>query len=364
MKFFILLSALLLLNANLLPAQASSESSARAIDMEKARALFVKKREGGTLTAEETEYLDRATVERKQGRTQSKPGQRNTDPTAGDNLASRSEGHVPGVDIPESVSPIKVVDLKSPDGVDLSFAYRVPSGEGPHPAILFFHGGGDQAGLDSLKRDLLDRPIQTRFLEQGFVVVQSSRRPFWKSPRNKGPNGFYDAVDDSALIVEKAKALPDVDPDKIVLFGGSGGGILAIVTASKTDVACVIAGEPASVVPLNPMINERGGGRAYQPVMDNPETYFTGERKSEILAWMNQISCPILILQGKPVLLYRANFELLIPEMQKLEKDISSLSYPDSIHGFYWGKTKSGATPELVDKLMIDMTTFIGKRFQ
>tara|TARA_R110002096_G_scaffold23552_3_gene74928 strand:+ start:334 stop:738 length:405 start_codon:yes stop_codon:yes gene_type:complete len=81
--------------------------------------------------------------------------------------------------------------------------------------------------------------------------------------------------------------------------------------------------------------------------------------QSEILGWINQINCPILILQGNPVLLYRANFEFLIPEMEKRGKDISSLSYPGMIHGFYWGKIKSGATRESVEKVMEDMTAFI-----
>ncbi len=363
MKSFALLSAFFILTTSQLPAQSSSDSSTPPINWEKARALFVKKREGTNLTAEETEYLNRATKERQKGKMQGTDGPGNPDPTAGDNLTSRTEDHVPGVEIPESLSPLNVVELQSPDGVDLSFAYRAPAGKGPHPAILFFHGGGEYAQVDSIKGDLLDKPIQTRFLEQGFVVVQCPRRPFWRSSRVKVPHGFYDAVDDSALIVETTKALPGVDPNKIVLFGGSGGGILAIVTASQTEVCCVIAGEPASVVALDPKSNERGGGRAYQPVMDNPMSYFTGERKREILGWMNQIDCPILVLQGKPVLLYQANFEFLIPELEKLGKDISSQSYPGMIHGFYWGKTKSGATRESVDKIMEDMTTFITKQF-
>ncbi|MDG2166658.1 MAG: hypothetical protein P8L44_01880, partial [Opitutales bacterium] len=127
------------------------------------------------------------------------------DPSQGDNLASRS--HIAGVDISESISPIKEVKLKSPDGVDLSFAYRKPRGKGPFPTILFFHGGGGQSKLSGLKNNLLTKPIQTRFLQQGFIKIASTRRPYWKSKDNR-PTGFYDAVSDAASVVEKAKSIP------------------------------------------------------------------------------------------------------------------------------------------------------------
>lgn len=107
-----------------------------------------------------------------------------------------------------------------------------------------------------------------------------------------------------------------------------------------------------------------GGVELIRQYMNQPMDYFKGERKSEILEWMDQINSPILILQGKPVLLYRANFEFLIPEMKKLGKDISSLSYPDMIHGFYWGKTKSGATPASTAGIMEDMGAFIKKHIK
>jgi dipeptidyl aminopeptidase/acylaminoacyl peptidase len=180
------------------------------------------------------------------------------DPSQGDNLASRS--HIAGVDISESISPIKEVKLKSPDGVDLSFAYRKPRGKGPFPTILFFHGGRGQSKLSGLKNNLLTKPIQTRFLQQGFIKIASTRRPYWKSKDNR-PTGFYDAVSDAASVVEKAKSIPGVAPDQVVLYGGSGGAILAIATASKSRVACDIAGEPATIVPIDPKTGEEASPR-------------------------------------------------------------------------------------------------------
>lgn len=286
--------------------------------------------------------------------------QRSNDPSEGDNLESIS--HIPGVKIPVSISPVIEVKLESDDGVDLSFAYRKPAGKGPFPTILFFHGGGGQSNLEGLKNNLLTGAIQTRFLEAGYLTVASTRRPYWKSEDNR-PTGFYDAVEDAARVVQKAKTIPDVNSDQVVLYGGSGGAILAIATASKTDLACVIAGEPATVVPLDPRTGEAASPADYRELMENPAAKFTPDRRAEMRAWMKEIHCPVLVLQGEHVGLYKTNFEILIPEMKRLKKEISSISYPGVTHGFYWGTAKTGATLETVEKIMKDTLAYIENCF-
>lgn len=286
---------------------------------------------------------------------------REEDPSEGDNVKSVSR--IPGVDIPVSISPVIEVELPSEDGIDLSFAYRKPAGKGPFPTILFFHGGGGQSKLQGLKVNLLTGAIQTRFLEAGYLTIASTRRPYWKSKDNR-PTGFYDAVGDAAKVVEKAKTISGVNPNQVVLYGGSGGAILAIATASMTDLACVIAGEPATVVPLDPKTGEEAGPADYRELMENPTAKFTPDRRSEMRAWMKKIHCPVLVLQGKPVGLYKTNFEILIPEMKRLNKDISSISYPGVTHGFYWGTVKTGASLETVEKIMEDTTDFIETSFR
>ena len=89
---------------------------------------------------------------------------------------------------------------------------------------------------------------------------------------------------------------------------------------------------------------------------------FTLERRKALHAWMKDIDSPILLLQGKHVGLYKTNFEILIPELRSLGKDISSIHYADVTHGFYWGSVRTGATLETVERIMDDVTAFIGKQ--
>ncbi len=283
-------------------------------------------------------------------------------PTTGDNLAARSV--IPGAKVSLTDSPIEEVALRSEDGVDLSFVWRKPAGDGPFPAIIFLHGGGNTASMQDLRTSVRSEPVQTRFLENGYLIAASTRRPFWKSRGKDRPFGFDEAVQDTKLILEKIRTLPEVDPNKITLYGGSGGGILAIGTAAvDNEVAAVIAGEPATVIPLDPRskTGEITGSRDYEALMQDPLPLYTAERREETRAWMNKIECPVLILQGKPVLLYKVNFEILIPEMKALGKDISSITYPGMVHGFYWGKTKTGATLETVEKVVDDSLRFLAR---
>ena len=62
--------------------------------------------------------------------------------------------------------------------------------------------------MQRLKSNLLKQPIQTRFLDRGYVTIASTRRPYWKTDDGT-PNGFNDAIDDAAKVVEKAKTLPE-----------------------------------------------------------------------------------------------------------------------------------------------------------
>lgn len=279
------------------------------------------------------------------------------DPTRGDNLSSTSA--IPPIEIPLSVAPLKTVALKSQDGVILDFAYRTPKGKGPFPVIIFFHGGGGMSNLEGLKRNLQNGAIQTRFLEKGFMTVQSTRRPYWPSRDKKQPTGFADAVKDASLVVEAVRGLPQVDADRIILYGGSGGGILAIRTAAEVEVSHVVAGEPATVVALDPRDGKPGGSAAYRDVMEKPENFYTKERRKEMRGWMQEITAPVLVLQGNHTGLYKTNFEILIPEMKKLGKEISFIEFPGLSHGFYWGTTRTGATVATVDKVVADVEEFI-----
>lgn len=278
-------------------------------------------------------------------------------PTAGDD--GGLGGPVPAINVPLAAAPVAEVELESADGVDLRFFWRRPQADGPVPVILFLHGGGKQVAPQRLEQALVRGAVQTRFLAAGFATVECTRRPFWKERADDGPAGFDAAVVDTVRIIEKVRRLPGTD-GRLVLYGGSGGGILALVAASRTAVAGVIAGEPATVVPLAPGAGAGGkAGRGYRDLMADPQAAYVGERREAMRAWMAKIGCPMLLLQGKAEGLHKINTEILVPELRSLDKDVTVAEFPHVTHGFYWGNARTGATPELIDRVVRESTEFI-----
>jgi dienelactone hydrolase len=120
-----------------------------------------------------------------------------------------------------------------------------PAGEGPFPLVVINHGtpAGDLARLR--KAELGSLGVGARwFAAHGFVVVVVLRPGFGESDgpfmeastpcanRDYVRDG-HQTADIEAAIVESAKALPGVDPRRVVVVGHSTGGFGAITLADS-----------------------------------------------------------------------------------------------------------------------------------
>ncbi|MHC4996367.1 MAG: alpha/beta hydrolase family protein, partial [Planctomycetota bacterium] len=143
--------------------------------------------------------------------------------------------------VSEKVSPVEFIQLSE----HASAAVRKPPGDGPFPAIIFLHGGLGHANANGLKNGAKTGPTQARFLAWGYVTVNATRRAITHDPQDRG------VIQDTVDIINAVKAMPHVDADSIVLYGGSGGGTLALEVASHADLAGIAAGEPATIIYMN-----------------------------------------------------------------------------------------------------------------
>ena len=106
-------------------------------------------------------------------------------------------------------------------GVDLTFdVAKQVHGEGPHPAIVFFHGGGWQQGHKSHMHRWL-----RRFASEGYVAVTVGYR---FAPEFKWPSQVQDAKAAVRFLRANAKGF-NIDPDRIGAMGESAGGYLALM---------------------------------------------------------------------------------------------------------------------------------------
>ena len=99
----------------------------------------------------------------------------------------------------------------------------VPGGRGPHPVLVYLHGGGWVSGSPRTHRKLAHR-----FAEAGFLVVNVDYR---LAPEHPFPAGFEDCV---AALRWAAREAPRFhgDPSRLAVGGDSAGANLAAAAAA------------------------------------------------------------------------------------------------------------------------------------
>jgi hypothetical protein len=133
-------------------------------------------------------------------------------------------------------------DEAPPDGVEvvsypsgplsLKAWFAHPPGSGRAPALLYFHGGF------AFDRD--DFEVVRPFVESGFAVM---------TPMLRGENGnpgahehYYGEVDDARAAIAWLRARPDIDPDRVVAFGHSAGGVVSVLVSLYPDSGLRMSG--------------------------------------------------------------------------------------------------------------------------
>jgi len=275
----------------------------------------------------------------------------------GDGAAPVFYWPVQAIKISESECPVRSLETRSADGKILRAWWRKPVGEGTFPTIIFIHGGLRQFPDKSLQQHLTDNPVITRFLSMGYSVVMTTFRTYEQDVQAREP------IEDVRAILGQTAKLPHVDPKRIALYGGSGGGSIAMELAGDPEVSAIIAGEPATVLYTGMLTTGDYGPRL--EMMASPEKFFTPELRAKTAEKLKSIRIPVLILHGDKHDLIKLNKPLFLPLMQEVGVDVKFLEYPGYGHGFYfgggedrWGK---GADEEVVQKVVSDVHHFLSQ---
>ncbi|TCK22006.1 alpha/beta hydrolase [Pseudonocardia endophytica] len=165
------------------------------------------------------------------------------------------------VEVPDNPGVVKSDrTVPGPDGApDVAVRiYRPANASGAAPGMLFIHGGGmvlgSVAGEDPTATMLCDA--------LGAVVVSVEYR---LAPEYPHPAPMEDCY---AVLTWMAKSADElgVDPDRLVVYGGSAGGGLAIATAM---LARDRGGPPLRfMMPIYPMIDDRNTTTSSHEILD------------------------------------------------------------------------------------------------
>ncbi|WP_435097846.1 S9 family peptidase [Halarchaeum sp. P4] len=124
-----------------------------------------------------------------------------------------------------------LVHYESFDDLEIPAFLTLPEGEGPHPVIVDIHGGPES------QRRPYFLALRQYFVDNGYAVFE---------PNVRGSSGYgkrymnldnvekrMDSVADIDAGVEWLTARDDVDPDRVVAYGGSYGGFMVLAALTE-----------------------------------------------------------------------------------------------------------------------------------
>ncbi len=124
------------------------------------------------------------------------------------------------------------------DGLRITGVMDVPTGEGPFPVVIVNHGFIQPTAYRTTTAYTL--PLADHLARNGYLTLHPDYRTYGGSDRGPNPFRIGYAIDVLNL-VQLAKALPNVQPDRIGMLGHSmGGGITTRVMVVTSDVKAVV----------------------------------------------------------------------------------------------------------------------------
>jgi dipeptidyl aminopeptidase/acylaminoacyl peptidase len=234
--------------------------------------------------------------------------------------------------VSEADSPVQQTYVRTKDGLYVAAAIRKPRGEGPFPAIVFFHGAPGGRGLEQLvgwSSGATGGPVWERFLKEGFVVaVADYRGGDWNTANVPSTGANATAIDDGLAVIDHVKGLPYVDGSRISLYGVSlGGNLVAYLISKVPAIHAAVLGAPAPMWFLGVRMPTTGSRPDFSKAVPDPAV---------AEANIAPIRTPVLILVGtEDGLLPMAR--LLHDLLEKAGKPVRMDVYEHGYHDFVLG---------------------------
>lgn len=237
-------------------------------------------------------------------------------------------GGIPGSDfvVPEKV---RFGDRKIP-----GWLYK-PRGGGKHPAILHIHGGPEWQ-IAAMYIGL------TQFLvSRGFVVL---------TPNIRGSTGYGKTyqrsiyrdwgggdLDDIRAASEYLRSLPEVDPARMAVYGGSYGGFASLSAATRLPEFWRAAVDVFG--PSNLLTFANSVPPSWRPFVDaaigNPDKDRDFLLKRSPITYIDDLRCPLLVLQGKhDPRVVPAESEQVVERVRARGGKVEYHLFEDEGHGF------------------------------
>ena len=215
-------------------------------------------------------------------------------------LTRWTDSELGGLDADSFVEP-ELVKFESFDGREIPAWVYEPAGEGPHPVIVYIHGGPE-----GQYRPGFSSTFQYWVNELGAAVI---------APNVRGSSGYgkdyvrldngmkrKDSVKDIGALLDWIGGRAAFDSDRVVVYGGSYGGYM--VLASAVDYSDRLAGA-VDIVGISNFVTFLENTKGYRRDLRRAE--YGDERDPEMRAYLEEIAplnqadkirVPLFIIQG------------------------------------------------------------------
>ncbi|PLS21177.1 S9 family peptidase [Neptunicoccus cionae] len=242
------------------------------------------------------------------------------------------------------------VETTAPDGYPVHGWLYLPSGPGPHPLLVYVHGGPDIQLGHTLS------PDAQVFVDHGFAVVMGNPRGsagYGESHARviKAQVGTVDA--DDVLALHKAvSARADIDETRTGVLGGSYGGFMTAWLAAHHGRNFKAALSERGVYSYTSMMGTSDLGLSGTSMVGrDPEQWIV----QSPLTYADQIDIPLMIMhwEGDRRVPFTQSQQLFMA-LRAERKDVEYIVFPGGSHS----AAKNGPPPERVERLEVIIDWF------
>jgi len=219
-------------------------------------------------------------------------------------VVERRHGHIQQVTFSDraglpddALTTPELIRYESFDGLTVPGWFYRPEGDGPHPAILFIHGGPESQTRASFN------PLIAFFVNQGFAVLAMNVRGstgYGKSYHRLDDKRLrLNSVDDAAAAV-KWLAAHGCDPTRMVCYGGSYGGFMVLSLITRHPDLWAAAVDIVGISNFVTFLEHTGAYRRKLRESEYGSLEEDGDFLREIspINHVDRVRCPLFVVQG------------------------------------------------------------------
>jgi dipeptidyl aminopeptidase/acylaminoacyl peptidase len=229
--------------------------------------------------------------------------------------------------------------LNAADGMKIRAQLLVPHGAGPHPAVIFLHGGSRRQmllGWHYLPYYHNTYAFNQYLASQGYVVLSVNYRSGigygleFREAVNYGPTGaseFNDVLGAGLYLQSR----PDVDARRIGLWGGSYGGYLTALGLARASNLFAAGVDVHGVHDWNVVL--RNFHPDYDPLADpgKARLAFESSPMASVKGWRS----PVLLIHGDDDRNVPFSESVtLAAALRRQGVAYEQIVFPDEVHGF------------------------------